>query len=102
MKEYPHPIALVEAIDENALAEGKKYYGPVIFYSRNIIWKEFKYYNAWWFNITSKIRITEFHAASSELKALVREFRSHALDFLDLLDSKLPIVAKLKVSLEWA
>ena len=37
LKEYPHPIALVEAIDENALAEGKKYYGPVIFYSRNII-----------------------------------------------------------------
>ena len=25
LKEYPHPIALVEAIDENALAEGKKY-----------------------------------------------------------------------------
>ena len=48
------------------------------------------------------MRITEFHAGSSELKALVREFRSHALDLLDLLDSKLPIVAKLKVSLEWA
>ena len=25
LKEYPHPIALVEAIDENALVEGKKY-----------------------------------------------------------------------------
>ena len=48
------------------------------------------------------MRIIEFHAGSSELKALVREFRSHALDFLDLLDSKLPIVAKLKVSRQWA
>ena len=25
LKEYPHPIALVEAIDENALVEGKTY-----------------------------------------------------------------------------
>ena len=41
--------------------------------------------------------ILEFHAGSSELKALVREFRSHAIDFLDMLDSSLPIVAKVKV-----
>ena len=34
LKEYPHPIALVEAIDENALVEGKKHYGTLILSSR--------------------------------------------------------------------
>ena len=34
LKEYPHPIALVEAIDENALVEGKTHYGTLILYSR--------------------------------------------------------------------
>ena len=34
LKEYPHPIALVEAIDENVLVEGKKHYGALIVYSR--------------------------------------------------------------------
>ena len=42
--------------------------------------------------------LIEFHAGSSELKALVREFRTHALELLDMLDSSLPIVAKLKVN----
>ena len=34
LKEYPHPIALVEAIDENTLVEGKTHYGTLILYSR--------------------------------------------------------------------
>ena len=34
LKEFPHPIALVEAIDENALVEGKTHYGTLILYSR--------------------------------------------------------------------
>ena len=48
-------------------------------------------------SLTLIIFFQEFHAGSSELRALVREFRSHALELLDMLDSSLPIVAKLKV-----
>ena len=58
-------------------------------------------YNKYGFSFYVELYIIifiEFHSGSSELKALVREFRSHALDLLDRLDSSLPIVAKLKVS----
>ena len=96
IKEHPHPLALVEALDENSMVEGKS-----LFCILNISVKSRVYFLSGPEFDTTLIPIqlffTEFHAGSSELKALVREFRSHALELLDMLDSSLPIVARLRV-----
>ena len=98
LKEHPHPLALVEAVDENALVEGE----PAILHACSITYiLSYIYFNKGTYTnikLYNTMILIEFHAGSSELKTLVREFRTHALELLDMLDSSLPIVAKLKVN----